>query len=315
MPEQFVEVRITLAADDHELVAVQLLDAGTSIRHHLAQLRQDEIEYLRDPQRAPERLGGRTQCLGLFAGLALGLEQPGVLDRRRSLSSECGRELCELLVVDAGLELVDAQDTDDTVADDHRGTDPSADSSTPVDVAREVRVLGHVGEELLPPRSHDMAVEVGLVGQVEGHPHQAPEIVETTSADDHEPVALDHLDGTAVVRHDSLQRAEDGFDRVLEAERLPEHLRHGEQRLGLLPRALQLGDVVVDRVETDMLAVQLEGDEHHLNVDQLAVLSRTTSDAVDATSRECLARDVPPFSAELGGENEVVDEPSDRLVR
>ena len=315
MPEQFVEIRITLAADDHELVAVQLLDAGTSIGHHLAQLRQDEIEYLMDPQRAPERLGGRTQCLGLFAGFALGLEQPGILDRRRSLSSECGRELRELFVVDVGLELVDAQDTDDAVADDHRGTDPSADSSTPVDVARKVRVLGHVGEELLPPRSHDMAVEVGLVGQVEGHPHQAPEIVETPRADDHEPVALDHLDGTAVVRHDSLQLAEDRFDRVLEAERLPEHLRHGEQRLGLLPRALQLGDVVVDGVETDMLAVQLERDEHHLHVDQLAVLSRTTGDAVDATSRECLAGDVPPFSAELVGENEVVDQPSDRLVR
>ena len=136
MPEQFVEIRITLAADDHELVAFQLLDAGTSIGHHLAQLRQDEIEYFGSPT-CSRASGRRTQCLGLFAGFALGLEQPGILDRRRSLSSECGRELRELFVVDVGLELVDAQDTDDAVADDHRGTDPSADSSTPVDVARE----------------------------------------------------------------------------------------------------------------------------------------------------------------------------------
>ena len=135
-----------------------------------------------------------------------------------------------------------------------------------------------------------MAVEVGLVGQVEGHPDQSSEIVETARADDHEPVALDHLDGTAVVRHDSLQLVEDRLERVLEAERLPEHLRHGEERLGVLACALELGDVVVDRVEADVLAVELERDEHHLDVDELAVLSRTTSDAIDATSRECLAR-------------------------
>ena len=101
MPDQFVEVRIAVAADDHQLVAVELLDAGTSIGHDLAQLRQDQIEDFGHAQRAPERLGGRAECLGLFAGSALGFEQPSILDRHRSLGGECGRELRELFVVDS----------------------------------------------------------------------------------------------------------------------------------------------------------------------------------------------------------------------
>ena len=111
----------------------------------------------------------------------------------------------------------------------------------------------HVGEDLRPLRPHDVAVEVGLVVQVEAHPEQAAEIVEAAPADDHQAVALDHLDGAAVVGHDSLQLAEDRLDRVLEAQRLAEHLRHGEERLGVLPCALDLGDVVVDREEADVL--------------------------------------------------------------
>ncbi len=60
MPEQFVEVRIALAADDDELVAVELLDAGTPVGDDLAQLRQDQVEDLGQPERAPERLGRRA---------------------------------------------------------------------------------------------------------------------------------------------------------------------------------------------------------------------------------------------------------------
>ena len=46
MSEQFVEIRKAVAADDHHLVALELLDAGSSIGHDLAQLRQDQIEDL-----------------------------------------------------------------------------------------------------------------------------------------------------------------------------------------------------------------------------------------------------------------------------
>ena len=44
MSEQFVDVRIAVTADDDQLVAVELLDAGTPVGDDLAQLRQDQIE-------------------------------------------------------------------------------------------------------------------------------------------------------------------------------------------------------------------------------------------------------------------------------
>ena len=112
MSEQLVEVRKAVAADDHHLVAVELLDAGSSIGHDLAQLREDQVEDLGHAQRAAERLGRRAQRLGLFAGGALGFEQPSVLDRHRGLGGECRRELRQLLVVEVRLELVDADDAD-----------------------------------------------------------------------------------------------------------------------------------------------------------------------------------------------------------
>ena len=90
---------------------------------------------------------------------------------------------------------------------------------------------------------------VRLVVQVEADPDHRLQIVEPTPADDHEPIALDHLDRAAVVRHDALQLAEDRLDRLLEAQRLAEHLRHGQERLRVLPRALELADEtgLVDR--------------------------------------------------------------------
>ncbi len=141
------------------------------------------------------------------------------------------------------------------------------------------------------------------------------EIVEAAPAHDHEAVALNHLHGTGVVGHDPPQLAEDRLDRVLEAQRLAEHLRHGQERLSVLACALELGDVVVDRVEADVLAVGGERHEHHLHVDQLPVLPDATSDPVGATSLERLAGDIPAFSAEILVEDEVVDQPSDRILR
>ena len=44
--EQLVDVRIAVAGENLELVAVELLDAGTSIGNDLAQLRQDQVEDL-----------------------------------------------------------------------------------------------------------------------------------------------------------------------------------------------------------------------------------------------------------------------------
>ena len=185
----------------------------------------------------------------------------------------------------------------------------------PWTLAREVRVVRHVGEDLSPLRPHDLDPGVRLVVQVEAHAEHSPQVVEAAPADDHQAVSLDHLDGTAVVGHDLLQLPEDRLDRVLEAQRLPEHLRHGQERLGVLSCALELGDVVVDRVEADVLTVDPERHEHHLYVDQLPVLPYATSDPVGSTSLERLVGDVPAFSAEVLVEDEVVDQTPDRLLR
>ena len=182
-------------------------------------------------------------------------------------------------------------------------------------LARKVRVLRDVGEDLWPLRPHDLAVEVGLVVQVEAHSDQAPQIVEAAPADDHQAVSLDHLDGAAVVGHDSLQLAEDRLEGVLEAQRLAEHLRDGQERLGALSCALELGDVVVDRVEADVLTLDPERHEHHLDVDRLPVLPDATGDPVGTTFLERLVGDVLAFFAEVLVEDEVVDQTPDRLLR
>ena len=281
----------------------------------MPQLREDQIEDLGHAQRAAERLGCRAQRFRLLAGGALGLEQPSVLDRHRGLGGERRCELRQLLGVEVGLELVDAEDADDTVADDHRRTEPSANASAAVFVARKMRVVRYVGEDLLPLRPHDLDAGVGLVVQVEAHPDHPPQVVEAAPAHDHQSVSLNHLYRAAVVGHDLLQLAEDRLERVLEAQRLPEHLRDGQERLSVLSCTLELGDVVVDRVEADVLTVDPKRDEHHLHVDQLPVLPYATGDPVGAASLERLVGDVPPFSAELLVEDEVVDQTSYRLRR
>ena len=108
-----------------------------------------------------------------------------------------------------------------------------------MELAREVRMVRHVGKDLSPLRPHDLDAGVGLVVQVEAHSEHPSQIVEAAPTHDHQAVTLDDLDGTTVVWHDSLQLAEDRLDRVLEAQRLPEHLRHGQERLGALSCALE----------------------------------------------------------------------------
>ena len=132
MSEQLVDVREALGGENLELVAVEPLDAGAAIGNDLAHLRQDQIEDFGHAQRASKRFGGGAQRLGLLAGRALGLQQASVLDRHRGLSGECRCELCQLFGVEVGLELVDAEDADDTVADDHRDTEPPPNASTAV---------------------------------------------------------------------------------------------------------------------------------------------------------------------------------------
>jgi hypothetical protein len=78
---------------------------------------------------------------------------------------------------------------------------------------------------------------------------------------------------------------------------------------------LEFGDVVVDRVEADVLTSDPERHEHHLHVDQLPVLPHATSDPVGTIVLERLVGDVPAFSAKVVVEDEVVDQTPDRLLR
>ena len=81
----------------------------------------------------------------------------------------------------------------------------------------------------------------------------------------------------------------------------------------MLACALELGDVVVDRVEPHVLPVDPERHEHHLHVNEGSVLSRPACDPLRATCLERLARHVAPFFTEVSSENEVVDRATDRL--
>ena len=255
-----------------------------------------------------------AERLGLFSSRSFGVEQSGVLDRDRRLGGECRRDVCKLFVVDVGLELVDAEDADNAVADDHRRADPTADARAAADVTREMRVVGDVGENLRPLRPHDVAVEVGLVVEVEAPSEESLRIVEATPADDYQTVSLDHLDGAAVIRDDALQLVEDRLDRLLQAQHLPQHLRHGEERLGVLACTLDLADVVVDGEEAGVLAVHHEGGKHQLDVDRGAVLPRPSGDPLCTTGGHGLARDLAPLVTTRIAEHEVVDRAAERLL-
>ena len=148
--DHLIEVRVAVAADDLQLVAVDPLDAGALVGHDLAQLRQDQAGNLGDTECAAKRMCRGAERLGLLARGALGFEQARVLDRDRRLGRERRGELRELLVVDIRLELVDADDADDAVADDHRRADPAANSSGAVTLAGKVRVRRDVREDLCP---------------------------------------------------------------------------------------------------------------------------------------------------------------------
>jgi len=188
-------------------------------------------------------------------------------------------------------------------------------ADVPVCLASRACDMTGVGENLLPLRPDDLTVEVGLVVQVEANSDQAAEILEASCADDHQAVPMDYLHRAAVVRHHSLQLADDRLDGLLKAQRLAEHPRYGQERLGVLSCAVELGDVVVDRVEADVLTVDLERHEHHLHVDELPVLPYATGDPVGATALHRLAGDLLAFSPQVLAEDEVVDRAPDRLLR
>ena len=103
--DHLIEIRVAVAADDLQLLAVDPLDAGTLVGHDLAQLRQDQAGHLGHAQRAAERMCRGAERLGLLARGALGLEQARVLDRDRRLGRERRGELRELLVVESGSNL------------------------------------------------------------------------------------------------------------------------------------------------------------------------------------------------------------------
>jgi hypothetical protein len=191
--------------------------------------------------------------------------------------------LTQLVVVEIRLVLVDADDSDDAVADDHRRADPAADACGAAEVTREMGVVRDVGEDLRPLRPHDLAVEVGLVVQVEALADQRVQIVEAAPSHDYQAAPLDHLHRATVVGDDSLQLVEYRRDGLLNAQCLSEDLRDGEQRLGMLPRLLELGDVVVDGEEAGMLAVDHQGGEHQLDVHCGAVLPRASGDSLCTT--------------------------------
>ena len=60
LSEQLVEIGKTMSADNDQLAAFDLLDTAAVVGHYLAQFGQDQIEDLRQAQRAVERLGGRA---------------------------------------------------------------------------------------------------------------------------------------------------------------------------------------------------------------------------------------------------------------
>src|SRR5207253_9134481 len=198
---------------------------------------------------------------------------------------------------------------------DHRRADPSANASAAVLIAREMRVPRYVRENLLAIRPDDLTVEVGLVVQVEADSDQAAEIFESAFADNDQAIALNHLDGGAVVGHHSLQLVEDRLKGLFKAQRPAEYLRYGQERLGMRSCALELGDVMVDRVEADVLTVDRQRHEHHLDVDQLPVLPCAAGDPVRTTTLARFVGDVPAFSAEVLAEDEVVYRAPDRLLR
>ena len=240
-----------MAADDHELVAVELLDARA--------LRMEP------PCAAPpgsDRTPGAPPGCSRANGPPHGASRPARGRRARSRASarsrsrsppgrQRRRQLRQLLVVEVGLELVDADHADDPVADDHRRADPAANACA------ALKSLAKCG---LSETSAKTCVRfdrttwlLRLVSSSRSNPPRASlEVVEPAPAHDHQAVSLDHLHRAAVIGHDPLQLVEDRLDRVLQAQCLPEHLRHRQQRLGVLPCELSLGDVVVDGEEADV---------------------------------------------------------------
>ena len=204
-----------MPADDHHLVAVDLLHAAAVVWNHLAQFRENEIEHLAQAQRAPERLCRRPQSVRMFPSGSFGFEQACALDRGRRLCCEGCCELRELLVVEVGLELVEGEDADDAVPEDERCTDPAANASAAVDLTRKMWVLGDIAEDVLAAGPQNLDARIAFILQVEADPEDGLEVVEAAPTDDDQAIVLDHLHRGAVVGHDVLELRKDRLERVL----------------------------------------------------------------------------------------------------
>ena len=94
----------------------------------------------------------------------------------------------------------------------------------------------------------------------------------------------------------------------LVAHRCQEGALRLRRRLGLLPGALELGDVVVDAEEADVGAVLHERDELQLDVDRRSVFTPAPRDALRTTDSHRLLRDLAPLAAIGVAEDEFIDE-------
>ncbi len=94
---------------------------------------------------------------------------------------------------------------------------------------------------------------------------------------------------------------------------LPRHLRHRQKGLGVLPCALELGDVVVDAEEAGSRSVHRERSEHELDVHRCSVFPPAPGDTLRAAVCECLPRDLASVVAARVAEHQVVDRASDRV--
>ncbi len=121
-PEQLVEIWETPSPHDDGVLAVQLLNRTTIIRHDFLQLGQDKIEYFLQAKRPAERLGHGMQGFRLGAGSTLDFEQACVLNGDGRLPGQAYGKiqigLCER--TDRNSITPHAQHPDDRLADQQR---------------------------------------------------------------------------------------------------------------------------------------------------------------------------------------------------
>ena len=72
---------------------------------------------------------------------------------------------------------------------------------------------------------------------------------------------------------------------------------------------------MIDDVEADVLAVHLERDLHHRDVDKRSVLPHPAGSPLAAAGLECVVPDLACLTLELLGHHDLVDGATDHLVR